>query len=825
MKSTVAFLAAAVVLALAAAATADPLDESLAELRSIAGGKLSHLTADEQPALRFVAGRLTVAPTADVRTAGLRFLARHAVALGLARGAALAFERETPLRDGTVLRYRARIDGIPVVGGEVALRFDGDGILRVANSGLVPFARIDAPEPLVGSAEAFGTALDLPHVVAPTDPDAVWAGLVYFPAGDEARLAWQIETGRVPALAANWVTWVDARTGEVLASRNRVWFDRLANVYEQNPTVTPTLIQVELAGLAPWTADPYYLTGELVLSRNCIDQHELTPLSYGGMTFDVHICTEVQVATADTTSRDFLFTDNTDTAPEDLFAEATMFYHTSKAYDFFQSLGFTRLREVPLRASVNFRIPVDMAAGFDIANLTNPNGTLFPFDNAMFLPAGDGSMFIPRDADSIVFGQGTRADFAYDGDVVYHEFGHAVIDSTCGLEAATIDNQGLDIGPGALNEGYADIFAMLMTGNPEMGEYAGEGLTPMGWIRNLANDKRCPDDLIGQVHEDSQPWTGAAWTLYETYGVALAQPYFDAMASLTSQADFAVAVRDTVAELESQLGAATAAAAQAEFDRRNITDCLRVLEAGGAPHPQLMGEGTGTVGLGPYVPGYAFFHIVIPAGQRQVRASFTAAGGGFMGGTVEPYVLFRKGADRLSFTYSGTTVRDNADLRIAATSLGTNQFEAVYCEAAGELDAGDYWVMIANTGSSQMQMQEISVRYNDSVPDATCVGGDADAGDGGTDVPDDVPPADAADDGASDVPPGGCDPATCEESCRSLGQAGGSCRGEGTDLQCVCSNDAGGCGCRAAGGAERPVALLGLLGLGVLLALRRSRRR
>jgi MYXO-CTERM domain-containing protein len=238
-----------------------------------------------------------------------------------------------------------------------------------------------------------------------------------------------------------------------------------------------------------------------------------------------------------------------------------------------------------------------------------------------------------------------------------------------------------------------------------------------------------------------------------------------------------------------------------------------------------MGEGTGTVGLGPYVPGYAFFHIVVPAGQRQVRASFTAAGGGFMGGTIEPYVLFRKGADRLSFSYVGATVRDNSDLAVAATSLDSDQYEAVYCEAAGELEAGDYWVMIANTGSSQMQMQAISVRYNDSIPDATCVGGDPDAGDGGTDVPEDVLPADAADDGAGDAPPGSCDPAACEASCRSLGQAGGSCQGEGADIQCVCSNDDDGCGCRAAGGSARPVALLGLLGLGMLLALRRSRRR
>ncbi|MBI5487213.1 MAG: M36 family metallopeptidase [Deltaproteobacteria bacterium] len=823
MKTTAAVLALVLATATIRVAPADNLDESLAELRATAGPQLSYLEAEGQPVLRFLAGRLTVSPAVDLRAAGRDFLGRHGAALGLGPGTALAVERELPLSSGAVLRYRARIAGVPVVGGEVALRFDRDGILRIVNSGLRPFSRIDPPEPLVGSAAAAATAVDLPHVVAPADPEELWAGLVYLPMGDEALLAWQVETGRVPALMANWVTWVDARTGKVLASRNRVWLDRLATVFEQNPVVTPTAIQVTLEDLPPWTEDPYYLTGELILSRNCIDRHELTPLTYMGYTINVHICTETQVAQGDA-SHDFLYTDNTDTAPEDLFAEAAMFYHANKVYDFYQTLGFDRLNEVPLRASVNFRIPVDLAGGFDLANLTNPNGTLYPMDNAMFMPAGDSGMFIPRDSDSMVFGQGTRSDFSYDGDIVYHEFTHAVIDSTSALEAATVDDQGLDIGPGALNEGYADVFAMFMTGNPEMGEYGGAGLATGGMIRNLENDKRCPDDMIGEVHEDSQPWASAAWELYDLYGDPIVQPYYDAMVSLTSQADFAVAVRDTLAEIEAQVDAATAAGARAEFERRNIVSCVRAIEGGAAPHPQLLGEGTGSVGLGPYVPGYMMFHVVIPGGQRQVRLSFDAAAGGLMGGSIAPYVLFKKGSERLRFSYGGTTVHDDSDYAVAATEVADGEYEAVYCEA-GELEAGDYWAMIANTGSGQMQMQQISLRYNDSTPDVPCVGVDPDAGDGGGDAPEDVP--EEAQDTVGDGDAGGdgglaCEPVECAERCRTAGQPGGECRGEGADLQCVCTSDeGGGCGCRATGATGAAAGWLLLLAAGVLLALRR----
>ena len=527
-----------------------------------------------------------------------------------------------------------------------------------------------------------------------------------------------------------------------------------------------------------------------------MDRHELTPFSYGGMTFNVHICTEVQVAVADA-AHDFLFDDNTDTAPEDLFAEAAMFYHATKVYDFFQALGFTRLREVPLRASVNFRIPVDLAAGFDIANLTDPDGVLFPMDNAMFMPSGDSGMFIPRDSDSIVFGQGTRSDFSYDGDIVYHEFTHAVVDSTSGLEAATVDDQGLDIGPGALNEGYADIFAMFLTGNSGMGEYAGAGLAPGGVIRTLENDKRCPDDLIGEVHEDSQPWASAAWELYDLYGDVIIQPYFDAMASLTPQADFAVAVRDTLAEIESQVDAATAAGARAEFERRNIVDCVRAIEGGGAPHPQLHGEGTGSVSIRPYVPGYMFFHVAIPSGQRQVRLSFDATAGGMLAGSIIPYLLFKKGSERLRISFFGGSVSDNSDYAAEAREVTTNHYEAVYCEA-GELDAGDYWAMIANTGTGQMMMRQISLRYNNSDPDVACVGVDPDAGDGGTDgaedVPDDVEEEDGGGDGGAT-----CEPTSCTAMCQSAGQPGGECRGKApTSSACAPPR-------RGDGAAARPV--------------------
>jgi MYXO-CTERM domain-containing protein len=818
----------ATVVALAVApATADPVEESLAGLRAIAGPELSHLRTPGQPALRTLAGRLTVEPTADLQGAALHFLATHGRALGLAPEAALRFDRELPLRSGAVLRYRERLHGIPVVRGEVALRFDGDGILRLVNSSLKPFTAVAPPEPLVGSADAVAEVLELPGLIAAADPDRLWAGLVYYPRGGEARLAWQVETGAVPAMLANWVTWVDARSGELLGRENRVWFDRLANVFEENPVATPTVSQVTLEALPAWAADPYYLTGELILARNCIDRHELTPVDMMGFSLNVHICTETQVAAGDA-SHDFLYTDNTDTAPEDLFAEAAMYYHATKVYEYFQGLGFGELPTSPLAASVNFRIPLDPAGGFDMANLTNPDGVLYPFDNAMFMPAGEMSAYIPRDLDSMLFGQGTLSDFSYDGDIVYHEFTHAVTWSEINWIGAALDDQGLDIGPGALSEAYSDIFAMFLTGDSEVGEYGGAGL-PGGAIRDLENDSRCPDDMIGEVHQDSVPFSSAAWELYQLHGEALAQPYYDALMTLVSDSDFAQAATATLSEISAALGATVAAEARTEFERRNVADCQRIVDAGSAAFPMLMGEGTGSLGTEPYVPGYATFRVTIPAGQRQVRAEFQAQAGGMFGGTITPHLLWRKGPDPLEFTYRGAAVTDNADHTADAASLGSNRYEGVYCEADHTLDPGDYFVMIANRGSGAMTMTGIRITYNDSEPDVPCVGDPDPETDGGTDVPADVPadgPEDtvADGDGGADGTPGACDPTTCDEACRGAGHSGGTCLGEGDDAYCGCSTGGDdGCGCRAAGAAAPLGGLLTLL-LGLtLLAVRRRR--
>src|SRR5262249_47477498 len=130
-----------------------------------------------------------------------------------------------------------------------------------------------------------------------------------------------------------------------------------------------------------------------------------------------------------------------------------------------------------------------------------------PFENATFVPGGFGLFDFPHNA--ILLGQGGKIDYAYDGDVVTHEFGHGYADTVApNLSTGFIDAHGLDSTPGGLTEGYADLFALAVTDDAKIGEYAGG---EQGAIRNLDNTARCPEDLTGEMHDDSLIFTGAVY--------------------------------------------------------------------------------------------------------------------------------------------------------------------------------------------------------------------------------------------------------------------------------------------------------------------------
>ncbi len=89
-------------------------------------------------------------------------------------------------------------------------------------------------------------------------------------------------------------------------------------------------------------------------------------------------------------------------------------------------------------------------------------------------------------------------------DVVYHEFGHS-------LHANSIID-GVGMFDGALSEGMSDMLAAFITKDHGMGRGFFYGDAP---LRNLdpATDKRWPDDVTGEVHDDGEIIGGTFWDL------------------------------------------------------------------------------------------------------------------------------------------------------------------------------------------------------------------------------------------------------------------------------------------------------------------------
>jgi hypothetical protein len=90
-------------------------------------------------------------------------------------------------------------------------------------------------------------------------------------------------------------------------------------------------------------------------------------------------------------------------------------------------------------------------------------------------------------------------------DVAYHEYGHAINNARY--------NSGSGMSNGALNEGYADIWAFSLTDSPFIG-LGWDLVDPTYSIRDYQDRKVYPQDLVGEVHADGEIIAGCFWDTY-----------------------------------------------------------------------------------------------------------------------------------------------------------------------------------------------------------------------------------------------------------------------------------------------------------------------
>ncbi len=381
---------------------------------------------------------------------------------------------------------------------------------------------------------------------------------------------------------------VNALTGKVIKSGNSTYFadddviavddevsdedavppveaTDMAKMWKYNPLVTPDLEEVELPWVAP--VDDAELDEEMkgtltteaddegirkIKAFNCPNSGGSVSLEEMiGYPITVPMCSPTQLANK-IDNGSFIYDDcdgghefveeNMTEDKIDRCAEISMYYHASKIYKYLRGLykdlgreGKFYLQnndaERPLNVIGNFQMP-DTS---DLQALMSGEAALVPMDNAFFSQDNPtfGSLLgqFGIKGDLLVFGQGTKADLGYDGDVVYHEFGHATI-YTAGIAGMEFtDKYGMSNEPGSVHEGTADTFAFLMTDNSCTGEYASKGFVDMAaamggtiemdkegdfyCMRTALNEYTVFEDFIAEVHWDGQPLLAANWSIYQ----------------------------------------------------------------------------------------------------------------------------------------------------------------------------------------------------------------------------------------------------------------------------------------------------------------------
>jgi len=669
----------------------------------------------------------------------------------------------------------------PVARALVDLSDGGRVRLLTADGAIAPLAA--GAEIRLSEKEAI-TLLEQSGLVGSTG--ASEAELVAVPGKPTTWIAWRIDPPPDLARATNPVYLVDAHDGAIRLSHDRA---RAADVvaFELNPVKTPVAAQYSLVDIDP---DPPHLIGTYFEARNCNEKGN------NGR------CTSNATAFPDGDGNFFYDVPDV-TIPEDneqlndTFAEVSIYYHADKLMASLRDIGFPG---IPCHVDGQRAVLIANYKRWDEGG----TGDWTPYDNAFYTGNCDGAM---------AFGQGTTVDFSYDGDVIYHELGHGVVEQQMGgawLGASRALDEALVVDAGGVNEAISDFVSASFAGDPVLAEYVAaywDKVATEG-IRHMDNEFVCPNDLIGEVHADGEPLAAVLWEVYLAHGAASIPLVLDVIAAFPGTAttlEEACVTLETVAD--AALGADAAAAIHDDVVERNLVDCLRVIEPGmlrKAMHIRSQGH------YQPFAPPPLQVRFDVPEGADSLELTFDVYTDGNESGDGEDVydvaIQVRYG-EPITYTY----VEGN----------DTTTLSGDYEETFDDVDSGTasipvqgttpIFISFVNVGEDWMLVDNIVADYpgagsdtdtdtgTDSGTGTPSEGDDGGTDDGGTDDGDDG--STAPDDGSD----GTTDSATGDE-----------------DGKAVADHADDGCGCSLPGHG-RDAALVGVPLL--LLTVRRRRRR
>jgi hypothetical protein len=476
---------------------------------------------------------------------------------------------------------------------------------------------------------------------------------------------------------------LSASTGALLARRSLV-FDSGALVYPQNPSTTPIPVSVEFETVDATIAD-VPLSSPTIDVRGCIDAPESSDEPAPGW-WTEGMCFPHARARSDANGDYFvplpdigLITGNE--AFDDHYAEVAAYWYVEQFFAGMAARGLTSARCEHFSVVVN-RYTID------------GEGERTPAGGANFVDECD-----PNMSPTLVIGQGRYADYAYDADIIFHEMGHSVIQHLApdGLSDRKLTPTGILSEAGALNEGLADYLAITLSGDPEVGEYIGrfsvDLTTP--FVRSGENDKTCPNDLVGQWHNDGLIVSGALWSTSQRIGSELVDailletlPRLGPDASLEDFGRAFLAVAGEFLEA-GELDAEGYALLERSLAGRGLLDCEHVItDVELATQGKRMAMVADDESIAPFAPGPLQLHYEVPAGETEVTVFFTVS----LSGSADDAaftVLMRRGGEPITFAYEIVedviVVEGDWDVEVEAESLNGQDYIARVPVSPGEL--------------------------------------------------------------------------------------------------------------------------------------------
>lgn len=300
---------------------------------------------------------------------------------------------------------------------------------------------------------------------------------MWFPVRDRIRPAFRVRVHR-ESPRQEWIVYVDGATGKILSK-----YDNLAQatgralVFDPNPVIA----------LGDWRR--LVRNGRVARPpAQAYTEVRLRELAGNGFLDGRCVSTRLTARRVRRPDHRFLFN-----STERGFDEAMIYFHLDRAIRYLESLGYRGRRAI-------FQKPIEADA----------HGT--PDDNSWYSPG------LRR----LTFGTG-GVDDAEDGEIILHEFGHALQDAIC-------PDFGQSLEAAAMGEGFSDYFAASFFAAKKPPQFRTSVATWDG-VRNTEYDPPClrrVDEPLtyesfdhspgADEHENGKIWSAALWEIWRALG-------------------------------------------------------------------------------------------------------------------------------------------------------------------------------------------------------------------------------------------------------------------------------------------------------------------